>query len=638
MLTKKTKKYKSKRIANIFEDAGEIERSKFTQNSIDAAKNAFSKDNLGKTLGGIGSGVMGIVDASLANAKVDTTTADNAIDAVNSFQPSTGSLSALSSSYNNLNFADTSYDYKDYMVSGKQGLGNMGKAAMSGAVAGAQVGGPWGAVIGGAVGLLGSGAGWLAGKSKAKNEAIRLETESLMANADATNKALSARDSILENSTNTLMRNIVAKGGKLNIPNRNMFNIGGSMHQHGGIFSNGIVTIDNGGTHENNPFEGVQIGVDNQGVPNLVEEGEVIWNDYVFSNRLKPSKKFKEKYKMKGVTFADVAKYMQRESEERPNDSISKNGLNSFMSILMAEQEKMRQKNSIKNNNKFPKGGFIEFEEEPVVEDNTGIDLFWGAAKTPEQRLAVMELDPTNAAYKKPKSTNINRSSWLRYAPVFGSALGVLSDITGVTNKPDYTDVDNIRRTIDNIRPVSYRPVGTKLSFNPFDTEFYSGKLAGQLADTKRAIQNTAPTASAAMAGLLAADYNGQTKLGELFRSAEEYNQAQREKVLGFNRETEALNSEGLLKADIANKEADKLKLQSAIYQANLRNQIDATASAAKSANLTNLFDNMGAVGKESYIMNMIEKNPALLYNWLGEYKNSSACGGMLTKRKRRKK
>lgn len=548
MLTKKTKKYKSKRIANIFSDAGELQRSKFTQNSIDAAKSAFSKDNLGSTLGAVGSGVMGIVDASLANAEVDTTTADNAIDAVNSFQPSTGSLSALSSSYNNLNFADTSYDHRDYMVSTKQGLGNMGKAAMSGAVAGAQVGGPWGAVIGGAVGLLGSGAGWLAGKSKAKNEAIRLETEALMANANATNKALSARDSILENTTNTLMRNIVAKGGKLNIPNGNMFNIGGSMHQHGGIFSNGIVTIDNGGTHESNPLEGVQMGIDNQGVPNLVEEGEVIWNDYVFSNRLKPSEKFKEKYKMKGVTFADVAKYIQKESEERPNDSISKNGLNSFMSTLMIEQEKMRQKNTIRKGKKlFSEGG-----------------------------------------------------SAMRYAPVFGSALGVLSDIAGVTNKPDYTDVDNIRKTTDNIKPISYRPVSTKLSYNPFDTEFYSGKLAGQLADTKRAIQNTAPTASAAMAGLLTADYNGQTKLGELYRSAEEYNQAQKEKVLGFNRETEALNSEGFLKADAINKEADKLKLQSAIYQANLRNQIDATASAAKSANMSNLFTNIGNVGTDN--------------------------------------
>ena len=124
----------------------------------------------------------------------------------------------------------------------------------------------------------------------------------------------------------------------------NLFDDGGLMFQHGGIFSNGITTINNGGTHEQNPFEGVQMGVDNQGIPNMVEEGEVIWQDYVFSNRLKPTKEFKDKYKLKGETFADIAKEMQKESEERPNDPISKSGLEDSMTKLMIEQEKVRSK------------------------------------------------------------------------------------------------------------------------------------------------------------------------------------------------------------------------------------------------------------------------------------------------------
>ena len=81
-------------------------------------------------------------------------------------------------------------------------------------------------------------------------------------------------------------------------------------------------------------MEGVQMGVDNQGIPNLVEEGEVIFNDYVFSNRLKVPDAVKQKYKLKGnkkLTFADAAKQMQKESEERPNDPISKRGLNDAM-------------------------------------------------------------------------------------------------------------------------------------------------------------------------------------------------------------------------------------------------------------------------------------------------------------------
>ena len=40
-----------------------------------------------------------------------------------------------------------------------------------------------------------------------------------------------------------------------------------------------------GGTHEQNPLGGIPIGKDKNGTPNLVEEGEVKWNDYIFSNR-----------------------------------------------------------------------------------------------------------------------------------------------------------------------------------------------------------------------------------------------------------------------------------------------------------------------------------------------------------------
>ena len=38
------------------------------------------------------------------------------------------------------------------------------------------------------------------------------------------------------------------------------------------------------------------MGVDEQGIPNLVEEGEVIFNDYVFSNRMKAPKNLKKRY------------------------------------------------------------------------------------------------------------------------------------------------------------------------------------------------------------------------------------------------------------------------------------------------------------------------------------------------------
>ena len=118
----------------------------------------------------------------------------------------------------------------------------------------------------------------------------------------ARNRALlayeDAIDAVDTQSDLNAIANFTAYGGPIDI-GRNIFNRGGIMHQHGGDFSNGLIFIDNGGTHEQNPFEGVQMGIDAQGIPNMVEEGEVVWNDYVFSNRLKPTKEFKDKYKVK---------------------------------------------------------------------------------------------------------------------------------------------------------------------------------------------------------------------------------------------------------------------------------------------------------------------------------------------------
>ena len=63
--------------------------------------------------------------------------------------------------------------------------------------------------------------------------------------------------------------------------------IGGVLQTNGGNYDDNLIIIGSGGSHEDNPYNGVKLGVDERGIPNLVEENETIWNDYVFSNRLK---------------------------------------------------------------------------------------------------------------------------------------------------------------------------------------------------------------------------------------------------------------------------------------------------------------------------------------------------------------
>lgn len=136
---------------------------------------------------------------------------------------------------------------------------------------------------------------------------------------------------------------------------------GGHLNTNGSDFMIGLTYIDNGDTHENNPYEGVPMGADSEGTPNLVEQGEVVFNDYVYSNRLQVPKDVRKKYKLRdNMTFADAVKYLTKSYEERPNDSISRDTAMEILADLANAQEAERANESIRiNKNKSAYGGRI---------------------------------------------------------------------------------------------------------------------------------------------------------------------------------------------------------------------------------------------------------------------------------------
>ena len=132
--------------------------------------------------------------------------------------------------------------------------------------------------------------------------------------------------------------------------NSTKFALGGDMQTNGSDFSNGLMHIDAGGSHESSPYDGVQLGTDAQGKPNLVEEGETIFDDYVFSKRIKADAQTKKRFhvgKNADISYADLSKKLEKESAERPNDAISQAGLEKQMHDLADEQE--RQKSEMQN-------------------------------------------------------------------------------------------------------------------------------------------------------------------------------------------------------------------------------------------------------------------------------------------------
>lgn len=166
-----------------------------------------------------------------------------------------------------------------------------------------------------------------------------------------------------------LETNYAAMGGKVNT----------------GDFTNGLVSINSGGSHESNPYEGVPFGIDQEGTPNLVEEGETVFNDYVFSKRLKVPKAIRNKYKMRGekeISFADMSKYLAKESEERPNDPISMRGLEAYMSDLASAQEGIKETQQVKQfalgGKLFDGGGDTNRGNQTVNFDNRTKGLYFG--------------------------------------------------------------------------------------------------------------------------------------------------------------------------------------------------------------------------------------------------------------------
>lgn len=159
-------------------------------------------------------------------------------------------------------------------------------------------------------------------------------------------------------------------GGLLDLGHINQYNkFGwggqvGTLNTHGGDFPmpGNFISINAGGSHSENPNEGVPFGYDQNGIPNLVEEGETVFNDYVFSKRLRVPKSLRKKYKLGGdLSYAEASKKLAKESEERPNDPISTRGLEYFMQDLAMSQEISRTKNnnkkSSKEGNLFEGGG-----------------------------------------------------------------------------------------------------------------------------------------------------------------------------------------------------------------------------------------------------------------------------------------
>lgn len=414
-------------------------------------------------------------------------------------------------------------------------------------------------------------------------------------------------------------------------------NAAGWKHAEGGLlsnnFTNGVTFIGNGGTHENNPHEGVQMGIAPDGLPNLVEQGEAVYKDYVFSNRLRVPREVRQKYKLRGpkdMTFAEAFENAQKESEERENDPISKNGLDNIAMILARTQEAVRGYNKAKGH-KAAKGGHlysgiddINFgiieEEDPQTQ--LLIDNFWKGELGDKWNSDRARKQYLKNRDKKTSSNPSNNIGAARYAETIASAIPLISDAFNLTNNATVFD------RVPQFSPVAYRPVSQYVPVTKFDTRYAANEQAAQAAATRAAILGSSSPSK--WANLLAADYNAQIANGELLRQAamDQYNRDLAR--LQFNRATDQANAQMGLQADMYNTDSALKYAQELLQQDRLSEESSNMASAARAQNIGNFAENIGAMVREDKDREMLQ--------WLidkGVFGTITAKGGKIRKRKK---
>lgn len=340
----------------------------------------------------------------------------------------------------------------------------------------------------------------------------------------------------------------------------------GAFDVYGGHFAPaGLIKIEEGGSHEENPYGGVQLGVDEQGIPNMVEENEIIYDDFVFSDNIRANKSIlkeavlPEKYS--GKLYSEIADIIIDEIEERPNDPIAAKGMRAMLSRLANAQETQKMRSEKRDittaGEQYARGGAFSTAPRYAGVVGSGLQALTTAAQSPDR----YELTP--------------------YAPV-------------LPNASLYLD---------------------RRSYSPVDQNMLANAVLAEAAGQRRAIQNAGLGASTG-AALLASGRNTSTALGDSFLRAWQANEQQKADVVAANNAAASAKAQfdlGLssARANIRN-QAKLQNMQNSLYLQRLNAQAEQDKYNALAGNLNNLYQGLAGIGRENFAINQINSNSEL--------------------------
>ena len=522
------------------------------------------------------------LQSATSNAKIEGSKVENpaVVDNINNSDD-------LINNWNQIQFGKTNHTANEYTKSAQEQFGNILSSGLTTALSTGNL--PL------ALGSMAiSGLGSIIGNRRAKQQAEQDNLINKRNNINAINKMNLLNSNIASNNIRNMEQNLLSLGG-------NLFNRGAN-------YDSGLMLINEGGSHESNPNEGIQLGTDEQGNPNLVEQGEVVYKYYVFSNRLHlTEEELKKNFlptSLKNTTFAYAAEQIGKNLIETPTDNLERNKVESFLQRLANIQEAQRAKMGKQGTQQMAYGG-NKYSGEEELFDNLD-ELKITAKKKPLTKLTELGKQAFDTA------SGINTM----YAPIIANtALGIAS----MFQKPDYTNAELLEREARNIpnNTVSPTYLNNYLTYRPLDRNYYLNQLKGQAGATRNAIMNSGSNAGNIMANLLAADYNAQNAVANSLMQMDQYNNQQKQAVSEFNRGTNQYNAQSAMQANQANAQLalERSKLQNTLLSqaAQYREGADTALMQARTKAIQDIGTQLGQLGKQNSDINLFRELSPLI-------------------------
>lgn len=539
----------------------------------------------------------------------------------------------------------TDYTYEDMRGKGKIG-GGIGTGASLGSSIGS-IFGPIGSLIGAGIGTI---AGGITGGIQKFNATKRADSK------NAQNAFLNMQtDNTFSNAYNN-----IATNQWLNTMRQNSFDFGGPL-----AGTANYAEYNAGGTHETNPLGGILAGFGANGLPNKVEEGEAKYKDYVFSNRLQPSKEFQKHYKLKGTeSFADVFKAYMKKASETKNDPITKKGMDRFARALAMEQEKVKAEqqqleqqqlaqqqaeqqqatqqqeleqqalvqqmaeleegyansnspSQVPTDEMFAFGGSLYSSDYPIFNSYAGGGKVWSNIKNILGKMGSSDndFDP------------INDGNLLSYSTLLPQAVSLVDSLVA---KPDYSAADQIAQARRGLNYSTPEILSDRMDYTPVDSNRYLSSLRSNNATVKSHLRNIAgPNKLAATASLLGSNRDMVASLGELMPAIESINEQRKNQALQFNSGINARNAAARMQTDAQNRAVDQARYNSVLQEVATREAEDKLNATQRNAALTNWIDTIRGLGSE---LSDAERLKYLLENtdMYGNMKNKSVTSSPL--------